>query len=358
MLDTLLIQIEPRGDDATGFVAISDDGVAEWQKASCPASTFTLYRRPVPHGTKAILAHTRWATQGLPAFIENNHPIRRGPFFIIHNGHVRNDDVLFENANRKRFGRVDSEAIAARLSSFGDLADLGMVIEEIEGDAAVAAVDERDATRLVVARGNYSPLYVYNGRRIVLFASTKEAIEKAYSRHIGRISESRLELVEQGAQLEWRDGKLSRTSFTPKASPVKTVVWGGGWSNTGGWSSSTPARSEEEGTSLYTYDYECDACHSSMRYPEIETRYDAEEKMTYMFCEDCADLWDWDAFSGEKPFSFLQPLDGDEDKAVEEAITVDAADEDVIEIDFTQEPVDDYVQANRSILRSIAERYL
>ena len=61
-----------------------EKGVLEWHRAACDVPDFTKYRRPVPKGTWTILAHTRYATQGLPAFIENNHPIRRGPFYVIH----------------------------------------------------------------------------------------------------------------------------------------------------------------------------------------------------------------------------------------------------------------------------------
>src|SRR5262245_21635683 len=88
LLDTMLDAIEHRGGDATGYLALNPEGVAEWHRAACDVPDFKKYRRPVPEGTRTILAHTRWATQGLPAFIENNHPIRRGPFYVIHNGHV------------------------------------------------------------------------------------------------------------------------------------------------------------------------------------------------------------------------------------------------------------------------------
>ena len=105
MLDTMLEEIEHRGGDATGFVALDAKGIAEWQKAACGSKEFCRYRRRVPKGTRTIMAHTRYATLGLPAFVENNHPLKRGAFVVIHNGHVNNHHQLFELADRKPYGK-------------------------------------------------------------------------------------------------------------------------------------------------------------------------------------------------------------------------------------------------------------
>lgn len=210
---TLIDEIDSRGKHACGFVAIGDDGVLEWQKASVTAYKFNLHRKRVPDGTRAVLAHTRWATQGDPGFMENNHPIKRGPFFIIHNGHVVNDWELFRNADRKRYGQVDSEAIAARLASFGSLSDLDKVMSEIRGGAAVAAVDERDCKRLALAKGSSSPAFVYYNSKIVIFASTKAAVEKAYSKHIGKVGDANLHELQEGDAWEWHDRTLIKRNF-------------------------------------------------------------------------------------------------------------------------------------------------
>ena len=39
ILDTMLDEIEHRGGDATGFVALGNEGVTEWQKAACEPRT-------------------------------------------------------------------------------------------------------------------------------------------------------------------------------------------------------------------------------------------------------------------------------------------------------------------------------
>lgn len=221
MLTTLTDEIETRGRHATGYVALTPEGMGQWQKAAVPASKFNVHRQPVPFGTRVLIAHTRLSTQGDPGFMENNHPIRRGPFYIVHNGHVNNDFELFRNAERNRYGQVDSEAIAARLASFGDLSKLDEVMKEIRGAAAVAAVDERDCSRLALARGDSSPLWVYGGRRIVIFASTKEAVVKTHERHVGRLSEDRLFYFPEGQMIEYGEDK----AFVVKHFEVKRPIY-------------------------------------------------------------------------------------------------------------------------------------
>lgn len=340
LLDELLLSIESRGKDATGFVAISDDGVAEWQKAAIEATTFCKWRRAVPLGTRTVLAHTRFATQGLPAFTENNHPIRRGPFFIIHNGHVTNDSELFRSAERGRFGQVDSEAIAARLASLKNLSALGAVMSEIEGDAAVAAVDERDATRLVVAKGPFSPLYVYDGRAIVMFASTREAIEKAHAKHIGHLSNSRLKSLLPGEQIEWTGDEKILSSFEVKR---QKFFW-----------SYVPSKGKKKeltqtsATTEYLWDdgdldpdgkypYACDNCSQGCTYANVFWRYDSEASFTYSLCEECSDLWDAGYFRDDKNIVGLI-----DDAEIEEF--------DKDDIPIARGFFDEYEEANNAIL--------
>ncbi len=93
----------------------------EWHKASTDAKGFRPFRRRLPADADVVIAHTRWATQGSPAFPENNHPVKRGPMFVTHNGVIYNDRSVFSLTKRTPYGQVDSEAIAALLSAYGTL---------------------------------------------------------------------------------------------------------------------------------------------------------------------------------------------------------------------------------------------
>lgn len=416
---TLLAEIEERGQHATGVVAIGDEGEIEWQKASCDATTFNRYRRIIPNSARVVLGHTRWATQGLPAFMENNHPIKRGPFYIIHNGHVSNDSELFKKADRSRFGDVDSEAIAAHLSYMGDLSKLAEVMAEIEGDAAVAAVDERDCRRLAIARGRSSPLYIYNGERFVLFASTEKAIVKAHATHIGTLSAKRLMYVKEGFALEWKgDADYEAVEFKVKERKWTYYTSGstfksGGWKPKGyswdydddfykdkpyAWESSLDGQlksieSKSKDTEQDEIDVEiiyssearddeerndedviiCDNCDAPVWWDECETRWVYGENVSFLLCMRCADEFDeqeWlDETTAERLGLWDEEDEEDEDEVDDDGFSFRRVDPeeagfshelndfDPAEIEDS-EIVDNYEAANESIVRSLARKLM
>lgn len=226
LLSELLRGVDHRGGDATGFAARNPSGAVEWHKASCDAAGFIPYRRGMPDGADVAIAHTRWATQGHAAFPENNHPIRRGAIYVVHNGIVTNDHELFTAVGRERYGQVDSEAIAAVLSHAGSLTETAETIAalgSIGGSAAIAALDERDGT-VLLARISGSPLYVLETRRVIVWASTVDAIVDAHTAAIGSLGRAKVETIGEGVAIVIRDGRAARFTFTPKPAPVRTYV--------------------------------------------------------------------------------------------------------------------------------------
>ena len=329
LLDTMVDRIDHRGGDATGYLALDSKGVAEWHRAACGGRDFTKYRRPVPKGTRIIMAHTRWATQGLPAFMENNHPVRRGTFYVIHNGHVSNDQELFKLADRKPFGQVDSEAIPARLASLGSLDKADVVMEEIEGAAAIAAVDSREPRRLVLARGNSSPLHVLVTDKIVLWGSTQDTVKVAYKKHIGRLPKKhKIESVPgRDAALDQQpvsdsnyvravpaqvaadrvvlEGRRRELGHEPKDAcivPTKGMPTVGGWPQ---WDKD--GHVVDEITEEYADKHgliECDVCSEWIRYTDAHFEPEPGSDFAWTLCDKCKDV-DLDA-----------PYEGSEDPAV------------------------------------------
>lgn len=385
LLDTLLLGIEERGKHATGFVAIGGEGTLEWQKASCDASTFVKNRRLIPDGARGVIGHTRWATQGLPSFMENNHPIKRGPFYIIHNGHVHNDEALLKEAERDRFGEVDSEAIAARLSYYGDLKYLGNVIEEIDGDAAVAAVDERNPGRFVLARGAGSPMHVYNGKRIVIFASTEATVKKAYEKHVGRLGKDQTIWVREGTMLFWNGDNeywtkeliLPKVKYSWQSDWDDDKEWTSIYTPTGSSTTTTSATTEEDkraeriteavnnyinrerlrrfgfadddydddkGWTLYE-EVACDNCSKTVQWDDTFDYYDLDTKYTFSLCPECYEYYNHGegADDGSSP-SLLMLEAGD-----------DVIDGEVIDLDYDESLIDDYCGANSAVLRMLDE---
>src|SRR4029077_17699174 len=160
------------------------------------------------------LAHTRWATQGLAAFMENNHPIRRGPFYVIHNGHVSNDRELFKLAGREPFAQVDTEAIPAIIAHLGSLSRVGEAMELIEGAAAIAVVEEKAPGELVLARGYSSPLNVLVTDEVGLWGRHARSVRMAYKKHIGKLPRRRkIESLAEGVLLHITAKDVTRSEF-------------------------------------------------------------------------------------------------------------------------------------------------
>lgn len=214
-IDNLFSAIDHRGGDATGFVAVNGEGDVVWQKASCNAFEFYKERRNIPWGARDILLHTRMATQGSAAFPENNHPVRRGSVYVVHNGHIWNDHEVFRSTKRERYGQVDSEAIAAVISKFG-IMQTHKAMEEVAGAAAIGVVDENKPGYMVLARGASSPLMWYRNDNVAVFASTKDAVKRAWRTLYGTApKENKIIDVPEGTAIYLEDKEVYTQRFIP-----------------------------------------------------------------------------------------------------------------------------------------------
>jgi glucosamine--fructose-6-phosphate aminotransferase (isomerizing) len=111
------------------------------------------------HGSLGI-AHTRWATHGVPSE-RNAHPhISRDGIAIVHNGIIENHEELRAEAQREGYeftSETDTEVIAHRihhhLKVTGDLFKaLRATVAELEGAYALAVVSQAEPDRIVIAR--------------------------------------------------------------------------------------------------------------------------------------------------------------------------------------------------------------
>jgi len=115
-----LISLTTRGPMAGGIAWTdpSDDEVYYEKRQGNPARMVASgqWRIQVPRYSRAVIIHTRYATQGSPSVEANNHPITVPGICLVHNGTIANDAEVFGALGVARTAEVDSEAIAAALA--------------------------------------------------------------------------------------------------------------------------------------------------------------------------------------------------------------------------------------------------
>ena len=106
------------------------------------------------------IAHTRWATHGVPSE-RNAHPhVSRDGLAIVHDGIIENHEALRADLEGRGYAftsETDTEVIAHRihyhLETLKDLfAAVRATVAELDGAYALLVVSEHDPSRLIVAR--------------------------------------------------------------------------------------------------------------------------------------------------------------------------------------------------------------
>ncbi len=155
-----LRRLEYRGYDSAGIAIVDDSHHLARLRTVGKVQTLqdALDRTPC-HGTLGI-AHTRWATHGVPSE-RNAHPHISGDgLAIVHNGIIENHEKLraeLERAGYAFSSETDTEVIAHRihhhLKTVGDLFKaVRATVAELEGAYALAVVSEHDPDRMILAR--------------------------------------------------------------------------------------------------------------------------------------------------------------------------------------------------------------
>jgi glucosamine 6-phosphate synthetase-like amidotransferase/phosphosugar isomerase protein len=202
----LLAGIAERGADAVGYASRGPDGEVSVTKLRGGASALLDEIAVAPDALHALI-HVRDYTKGHPEIESNNHPIRHGAVVGIHNGVIANDDELLDKYGIGRAEpdiTVDSEVIFALMELHRN-DPRGLT--ELRGAMATAWLDEREPSRLFLARGVARPLWLGRVRGAVFFASTRRALA---------IVEAALHVkldareVQEGRALEIVDGKVVR----------------------------------------------------------------------------------------------------------------------------------------------------
>jgi glucosamine--fructose-6-phosphate aminotransferase (isomerizing) len=172
-----LQRLEYRGYDSCG-VAVHADGLKRARSTDRVAKLLTQVEDEHLQGTTGI-AHTRWATHGVPA-VHNAHPhfshgpgqsasSKAGRIALVHNGIIENHDELRAALKAKGYSfnsQTDTEVICHLIDSLyeGDLFEAVKAgISQLHGAYAIAVFCKDEPHRVIGARAG-SPLILGVGK--------------------------------------------------------------------------------------------------------------------------------------------------------------------------------------------------
>ena len=162
-----LRRLEYRGYDSAGIAVLADNGVIERQRAEGKVSALQALLLKAPMVGFTGIAHTRWATHGVPSE-RNAHPhIADGRVILVHNGIIENFQALREPLIAEGYSflsETDSEVVACTIAKIlktgGDLLSaVRQTVQTLEGAYGLCIMDAKDPNRLIGAR-NGPPLVI------------------------------------------------------------------------------------------------------------------------------------------------------------------------------------------------------
>ena len=212
-----LRKLEYRGYDSAGLALINDGGLHRLRAVGRVAELTAQVEETHAAGRTGI-AHTRWATHGVPCE-RNAHPHISGGLAVVHNGIIENHETLRARLQALAYvftSDTDTEVvahlIAHELKTDSDLlAAVRRAVAQLQGAYAIAVLREADPSRLVVAREG-APLLLGLGEDGFYAASDASALVQVTRRMV---------YLENGDCAELRrDGyRIARVDGTPVERP-------------------------------------------------------------------------------------------------------------------------------------------
>ena len=181
-----LRRLEYRGYDSAGMALESPDGLQVYKCKGKVAELAKLLEKNLDETQKKActigIAHTRWATHGLPTEV-NAHPqlADGGRLALVHNGIIENYAPLRAQLERRGcvfVSQTDTEVLAHLIATFdkGDfLSAVTQALRQIRGTYGIAVLSCRHPGEIIVARCG-SPLVIGIGEDAIIAASDVSAI--------------------------------------------------------------------------------------------------------------------------------------------------------------------------------------
>src|SRR3984893_12365225 len=155
-----LHRLEYRGYDSAGIAVLNGTQHLKRLRTVGKVRMLDEALENAPTSGKIVIAHTRWATHGVPSE-RNAHPhLSRDGVAIVHNGIIENHEELREELKGLGYtftSETDTEVVAHRIHHhLGRSSDLfeavRKTIAELQGAYALAVICEADPECIVVAR--------------------------------------------------------------------------------------------------------------------------------------------------------------------------------------------------------------
>ncbi len=211
MLIEGLKKLEYRGYDSAGLAVVGGKGINRLRSVGRVAELETL---AADTSALAGIAHTRWATHGVPSE-RNAHPHVSGHIAVVHNGIIENYEALRAELTGQGYrftSDTDTENIAhlidATLKQEPDLFKaVRLATARLTGAYAIAVIDFKQPGKVVVAREG-SPLLLGHGEKGFYAASDASALLQVTRRIIYLENGDIAELSAGGVRIGQADGTL------------------------------------------------------------------------------------------------------------------------------------------------------
>ena len=216
LIHYLSVSAEVRGTDATGIAYVRDSSMVTYKKPK-PAHKVKLF---FPRGTRAVIGHTRFTTQGSEKRNCNNHPFEghygTESFALAHNGVLYNDRELRREQHLPPTPIETDTYVAVQLLEQGqqlDTENIKRMAELVEG-SFVFTILRNDNTLFLVKGNNPLTVYHFPALGLYVYASTKSILDNALKKVKlnGKYSEvdvSEGEIVKMSSS-----GNLHKSTFT------------------------------------------------------------------------------------------------------------------------------------------------
>ena len=178
-----LRRLEYRGYDSAGVAVQADNAILERVRTVGKVDELARALEKSPISGQTGIAHTRWATHGVPSE-KNAHPhLCHECVALVHNGIIENHVALRtsqEKAGYRFTSETDTEVIVHQIHYYLDqeqdlLQAVRSAVGDLEGAFALGVISKSEPDRLIAARRG-SPLVVGLGGEETLIASDVAAL--------------------------------------------------------------------------------------------------------------------------------------------------------------------------------------